>query len=374
MTRYSDVQQALKDSPKTWLVTGVAGFIGSHLATSLLKLGQRVVGLDNYATGHRHNVDVVRDVAAATNTRFSFVRGDIRDLVDCQRAAEGVDFVLHEAALGSVPRSLADPITTNAANIDGFVNMLVAARDAGVTRFVYAACSSTYGDHEALPKVEDTIGRPLSPYAVTKYVNELYADVFARAYGMQCIGLRYFNVFGPRQDPQGAYAAVIPRWFHALLAGEACAINGDGSTSRDFCFIDNVVQANILAATATVEEASSEVYNIAVGDRTSLTQLYTLMRDNVAKAHPEVAGREPTYRDFRDGDVRHSQASIDKARKDLGYEPAVKIAQGLQITADWFLAQHAATAGSSVVEALPSATPPSDTSSSTSTKAKTETP
>lgn len=341
MSRFNDLQTTLKSHPKAWLVTGVAGFIGSHLAIALLQLGQKVVGLDNYATGHRHNVDAVRDIAAATNTRFQFVRGDIRDLVDCKRAAEGVDYVLHEAALGSVPRSLADPITTNAANIDGFVNMLVAARDAGVKRVVYAASSSTYGDHEALPKVEDTIGRPLSPYAVTKYVNELYADVFARAYGLHSIGLRYFNVFGPRQDPQGAYAAVIPRWYQALLKGETCAINGDGSTSRDFCYIDNVVQANLLAATAEPVDAMHEVFNVAVGDRTTLKQLYALMRDNVAREHPEVAGREPEYRDFRDGDVRHSQASIDKARKRLGYAPAVNITAGLEKTAAWFLKQHA---------------------------------
>ncbi|MEQ8516361.1 MAG: NAD-dependent epimerase/dehydratase family protein [Chromatocurvus sp.] len=340
MTRYSHVQQSLKNNPKTWLVTGAAGLIGSHLDIALLNLGQRVVGLDNYATGHRHNVDVVRDIAAATNTRFSFIKGDIRELVDCKRAAEGVDFVLHQAALGSVPRSLADPITTNAANIDGFLNMLVAARDARVRRFVYAASSSTYGDHEALPKTEDTIGSPLSPYAVTKYVNELYADVFARSYGTQSIGLRYFNVFGPRQDPQGAYAAVIPRWFHALLGGDACVINGDGSTSRDFCFIDNVVQANLLAATTDREDAINQVYNVAVGDRTTLSELHTLIRDNVAREYPEVANREPEFRDFRDGDVRHSQASIDKARERLGYEPAVKVVEGLALTADWFLAQH----------------------------------
>lgn len=341
MTHYQVVQNALRDDPRTWLVTGAAGFIGSHLAIALLNLGQKVVGLDNYATGYRHNVDVVRDVAAATNTRFQFVKGDIRDLVDCQRAVDGADYVLHEAALGSVPRSLSDPITTNAANIDGFVNMLVAARDAGVKRFVYAASSSTYGDHEALPKVEGTIGRPLSPYAVTKYVNELYADVFARAYGLPCIGLRYFNVFGPRQDPQGAYAAVIPRWFHALLKGDACVINGDGSTSRDFCYIDNVVQANLLAATTIREDAINEIYNVAVGDRTTLSELYALMRDRIAGTFPEVAGREPEYRDFRAGDVRHSQASIDKARTRLGYEPAVDITLGLAKTSDWFLRQQA---------------------------------
>lgn len=357
MSRFNDLQQTLKSHPKTWLVTGVAGFIGSHLAIALLELGQKVVGLDNYATGHRHNVDAVRNTAAAANTRFQFIKGDIRDLVDCKRAAEGVDYVLHEAALGSVPRSLADPITTNAANIDGFVNMLVASRDAGVERFVYAASSSTYGDHEALPKVEGTIGRPLSPYAVTKYVNELYADVFARAYGLQSIGLRYFNVFGPRQDPQGAYAAVIPRWYQALLKGEACAINGDGSTSRDFCYIDNVVQANLLAATTEQEDAINEVFNVAVGDRTTLKQLYVLMRDNIAREHPEVAAREPEYREFRDGDVRHSQASIDKARKRLDYAPAVNITAGLEKTAAWFLKQHA-----------------DNSSPATSTSAKTETP
>src|SRR6056297_2768404 len=315
MTRYSDAQQALRDSPKTWLVTGVAGFIGSHLAIALLQLGQRVVGLDNYATGHRHNVDAVRDVAAATNARFSFIKGDIRELVDCKRAAEGVDYVLHEAALGSVPRSLADPITTNAANIDGFLNMLVAARDAGVKRFVYAASSSTYGDHEALPKVEDTIGQPLSPYAVTKYVNELYADVFDRAYGMQSIGLRYFNVFGPRQDPAGAYAAVIPRWFGALLRGEACHLHGDGETSRDFCFIDNVVQANLLAATVEDDAAVNEVYNVAVGGRTTLNELYAGIRDRLAEQRPELASARVSHGAFRPGDVRHSQADIGKAQR-----------------------------------------------------------
>jgi UDP-N-acetylglucosamine 4-epimerase len=337
MSRYTELQQHLREQPATWLVTGAAGFIGSHLAMALLDLGQRVVGLDNYATGYRANVDAIRDRAAATRARFDFIKGDIRERVDCRRAAEGVDYVLHEAALGSVPRSLADPITTNEANIDGFLNMLVAARDAGVKRFVYAASSSTYGDHEALPKEEDTIGRPLSPYAVTKYVNELYADVFARAYGLQSIGLRYFNVFGPRQDPKGAYAAVIPRWIHALLAGERCAINGDGESSRDFCYIDNVVQANLLAATTDNAEAVNTVYNVAVGDRTTLNALYRLIRDNIAREHPEVAAREPGYRDFREGDVRHSQASIERARSRLGYAPGVDISAGLEQTVAWFL-------------------------------------
>ena len=341
MTRYEQVKQALRENPKTWLVTGIAGFIGSHLGCQLLSLGQKVVGLDNYATGSRENVDAVRDVLRMASARnFTFVRGDIRELVDCKRATEGVDYVLHQAALGSVPRSLDDPLTTNAANIGGFLNMLVAARDAGVQRFVYAASSSTYGDHEALPKVEDTIGRPLSPYAVTKYVNELYADVFDRAYGMQSIGLRYFNVFGPRQDPQGAYAAVIPRWFGELLQGGDCHINGDGETSRDFCYVDNVVQANLLAATVEDADAINQVYNVAVGGRTSLNALYEGIRDRLAKERPELAVASAVHGGFREGDVRHSQADIGKARRLLGYAPTHDVEAGLTETAQWFLARH----------------------------------
>lgn len=341
MTRYNKVQQALRDDPKTWLVTGIAGFIGSHLGCQLLSLGQKVIGLDNYATGSRANVDAVRDVLRlASANNFTFVRGDIRELVDCKRATEGVDYVLHQAALGSVPRSLADPLTTNAANIDGFLNMLVASRDAGVKRFVYAASSSTYGDHEALPKVEDTIGQPLSPYAVTKYVNELYADVFDRAYGMQSIGLRYFNVFGPRQDPAGAYAAVIPRWFGELLRGETCHINGDGETSRDFCYIDNVVQANLLAATVEDEAAINQVYNVAVGGRTTLNELYDGIRDRLAAERPALAASRVSRGEFRAGDVRHSQADISKARRLLGYAPTYEAEAGLTATAQWFLARE----------------------------------
>ncbi|MEO7233390.1 MAG: NAD-dependent epimerase/dehydratase family protein, partial [Polaromonas sp.] len=279
LTAFEQVQASLAANSRTWLITGVAGFIGSNLLETLLKLGQRVVGLDNFATGHQRNLDEVQTlVSPAQWTRFSFIHGDIRTLEDCQRACEGVDYVLHQAALGSVPRSLADPITTNATNISGFLNMLVAARDAKVKSFTHAASSSTYGDHPGLPKVEDAIGKPLSPYAVTKYVNELYADVFARCYGFNTIGLRYFNVFGPRQDPEGAYAAVIPKWIASLIKGEPVYINGDGETSRDFCFIANVVQANLLAATAPVIAGSdpqsmspvNQVYNIAVGDRTTL--------------------------------------------------------------------------------------------------------
>jgi UDP-N-acetylglucosamine 4-epimerase len=274
MTDYQQIQTRLLTEPRTWLVTGVAGFIGSNLLENLLKLGQRVVGLDNFATGHQRNLDEVQSlVSPAQWANFTFIRGDIRELADCRKACEGVDYVLHQAALGSVPRSLEDPILTNSANIAGFLNMLVAARDATVKSFTYAASSSTYGDHPALPKVEDVIGKPLSPYAVTKYVNELYADVFARCYGFNTIGLRYFNVFGPRQDPNGAYAAVIPKWTASLLKGEEVYINGDGETSRDFCFVANAVQANLLAATVENPDARNQVYNVAVGDRTTLNTL-----------------------------------------------------------------------------------------------------
>ena len=338
MTTLETTEGRLRASPATWLVTGAAGFIGSHLCQRLLQLGQRVRALDNFATGHQHNIDALVEEAAGAGT-FEFIEGDIRSLADCRRAVEGAHYVLHEAALGSVPRSLEDPLLTNAANIDGFVNMLVAARDAGVKRFVYAASSSTYGDHPGLPKVEDEIGKPLSPYAVTKYVNELYADVFGRAYGMQTIGLRYFNVFGPRQDPEGAYAAVIPRWFGELTAGQRCQINGDGETSRDFCYIDNVVQANVLAATAESPEAVNQVYNVAFGGRTTLNELYYGIRDLLSARQPELATLEPVYGAFRDGDVRHSQADISKAAQLLGYTPDFDVGEGLARTAAWFMGQ-----------------------------------
>jgi UDP-N-acetylglucosamine 4-epimerase len=331
-------KQLLKATPKRWLVTGVAGFIGSNLLEELLKLNQAVVGLDNFSTGHRHNLEDVRKVVGEEAWgRFTFIEGDIRNLANCNRACEGVDYVLHQAALGSVPRSMSDPITTNQSNIDGFLNMLVAARDAKVKRFVYAASSSTYGDHPGLPKKEDIIGKPLSPYAVTKYVNELYADVFGRCYGLESIGLRYFNVFGRRQDPAGAYAAVIPKWIGELLEGKSPTINGDGETSRDFCYIDNTIQVNLLAATTENKEAVNQVYNVAVGGRTSLNELFRLIRDILGKVKPQVKDIEAIYRDFRPGDVRHSQADIEKARQLLGYEPIYGVSQGMTETVKWFL-------------------------------------
>jgi UDP-N-acetylglucosamine 4-epimerase len=338
MSVEATIEEMLLAKPSRWLVTGAAGFIGSHLVERLLRLGQTVVGLDNFSTGHHSNLlDIESRVAAGQWEKFSFIEGDICHLDDCHLAAESVDYVLHQAALGSVPRSIADPIATNQANVDGFLNMLVASRDARVKRFVYAASSSTYGDHPGLPKVEEQIGKPLSPYAVTKYVNELYADVFYTTYGLQTIGLRYFNVFGPRQDPQGAYAAVIPRWFEELLEGKQSQINGDGETSRDFCYIENTVQANILAATTHNESAINQIYNVAVGDRTSLNQLFFGIRELIATAVPQVTNMEPAYGDFRAGDVRHSQADISKAEKMLGYSPKFTALQGLALTADWFL-------------------------------------
>jgi len=337
VNKFQEVQKHLAQHSYHWLVTGAAGFIGSNLVEALLKLNQRVTGLDNFATGHRHNLEQVKDaVTEGAWMKFNFIEGDIRNRADCVRACEGVDFVLHQAALGSVSRSIDDPLTTNAVNIDGFLNMLVAARDAGARRFVYAASSSTYGDHPGLPKIEDRIGKPLSPYAVTKYVNELYADVFARTYGMEAIGLRYFNVFGPRQDPHGAYAAVIPQWVSALIRNQPLRINGDGETSRDFCYVENVVQANILAATAD-REAANQVYNIALGDRTSLNELYAMMRALLAERFAHVAGHQPQYGEFRRGDVRHSQADIGKAASLLGYQPTHRIGEGLKQAMDWYV-------------------------------------
>lgn len=333
--RYESIQQDLRQTPRKWLVTGCAGFIGSNLLETLLKLDQTVVGLDNFATGHQHNLDEVRNsVEPAQWERFTFIEGDIRDLQTCQQATQGVDYVLHQAALGSVPRSLNDPITTNAVNISGFLNMLVAARDAEVKTFVYAASSSTYGDHPALPKVEDTIGNPLSPYAVTKYVNELYADVFERSYGFRSVGLRYFNVFGKRQDPDGAYAAVIPKWTSAMIRGDDVQINGDGETSRDFCFVDNAVQANLLAALAS-DEGINQVYNVAYSGRTTLNQLYDFLAKTLAEQGVQY-DKKPVYADFRAGDVRHSQADIGKAGKLLGYQPAFDIQRGLQTAMPWY--------------------------------------
>jgi UDP-N-acetylglucosamine 4-epimerase len=337
--RLDSVLQDLKAEPKVWLVTGCAGFIGSNLTQALLQAGQKVVGLDSFATGFQANLDDVKAVVGPEAwSRFTFHEGDIRNLEDCQKACTGVDYVLHQAALGSVPRSIKDPIATNQANIDGFLHMLVASRDQGVKRFVYAASSSTYGDHPALPKKEENIGNPLSPYAVTKLVNELYARVFAATYGLECIGLRYFNVFGRRQNPNGAYAAVIPLWISALMHGKDVFINGDGETSRDFCYVDNVIQANILAATTTNPEAVNQVYNVAFGGRSTLNQLYGWLREKLAAHDPAIAKAEVIYRPFRDGDVRHSQADISKAATRLGYEPQFDIQRGLDQALAWYRA------------------------------------
>ena len=334
--RFAQVCAALSQSPKTWLITGVAGFIGSNLLEALLLLNQNVVGLDNFATGFQHNLDEVQALVSAEQWQgFQFIEGDIRNLDDCNIACAGVDYVLHQAALGSVPRSIADPIATNHTNISGYLNMLVAARDAEVSSFTYAASSSTYGDHPALPKVEDNIGNPLSPYAVTKYVNELYADVFARTYGFNTIGLRYFNIFGKRQTPDGAYAAVIPKWTAAMITGDDVFINGDGDTSRDFNFIENAVQANILAATAT-DDAKNQVYNVAVGGRTTLNTLFEALKDNLSSNGVSYR-KAPVYRDFRAGDVRHSQADITKIQTRLGYDPQFNIIQGIAKAMPWYV-------------------------------------
>ena len=338
MAAFDALKKTLQAAPQTWLVTGVAGFIGSNLAEALLLLDQRVVGLDNLATGHEKNLAQVQaSVGPERWARFSFTRGDICDLDTCHAVCKGADYVLHQAALGSVPRSLEDPLTTHAANNTGFLNMLVAARDARVKRFVYAASSSTYGDHPGLPKVEDVIGKPLSPYAVTKLVNELYADVFGRCYGMESIGLRYFNIFGRRQDPDGAYAAVVPKWVASMIHNEPVYINGDGETSRDFCYIDNVIQANLLAATSQHADAANQVYNVAVGDRTTLNQLFESIRVLLAPRFAHLVDAQPHYRDFRAGDVRHSLADIAKARTRLGYEPTHRIGEGLAEAMDWYV-------------------------------------
>jgi UDP-N-acetylglucosamine 4-epimerase len=337
MNAYETLKLNLRSKQHTWLITGVAGFIGSNLLEALLQLNQKVVGLDNFATGYKRNLDEVQSIVTPAQWQnFKFMHADICNLADCQKSCSGVDYVLHQAALGSVPRSVQDPITTNASNVTGFLNMLVASRDAKVKRFVYAASSSTYGDHPGLPKVEDQIGKPLSPYAVTKYVNELYANMFGKTYGLESVGLRYFNVFGPRQDPYGAYAAVIPKWIASMIKGEAVYINGDGETSRDFCYIANVVQANLLAACAQDAQTVNQVYNIAVGDRTTLYQLYEQLNLNLLPNYPHLEGVQPVYRDFRAGDVRHSLADISKAANFLGYLPTHSIGEGLKVAMDWY--------------------------------------
>jgi UDP-N-acetylglucosamine 4-epimerase len=335
---YAQLRADLAGSSRKWLVTGAAGFIGSNLLQTLLDLDQHVVGLDNFATGHAANLqEVERRVTPAQWCRFQFIEGDIRDPNSCRRACDGVELVLHQAALGSVPRSIQDPITTNSVNIGGFLEMLMAARSAGAKRFVYAASSSTYGDHPGLPKIEAVIGKPLSPYAITKFANELYADVFAGTYGFPSIGLRYFNVFGARQDPNGAYAAVIPKWIASMIHNEPVYINGDGETSRDFCYVANAVQANLLAATTTDAAAVNQVYNVAVGQRTSLNELFQRVRGLLTPHFAHLAAFAPVYRDFRAGDVRHSLADINKAQRLLGYEPSHTVGDGLSEAMEWYL-------------------------------------
>ena len=338
MSAYSELTKSMTAEPSRWLITGVAGFIGSNLLENLLKLGQTVVGLDNFMTGYQKNLDMVRDIVGPEAwSRFTFIEGDIRDIETCHAACQGVQHVLHEAALGSVPRSIDDPLLSNSCNITGYLHMLVAARDAGVKSFVYAASSSTYGDSPELPKVEDKIGSPLSPYAVTKYVDELYADVFNRCYGFSSVGLRYFNVFGQRQDPYGAYAAVIPQWFASLIKQETVFVNGDGETSRDFCYIDNVVQANLLASFAQ-GDATNKIYNVAFGQRTTLNELFGLIKEEVARHKPDVMGAQCVHRDYRAGDVRHSLADISRAHNLLGYDPQFDVRQGLRLAGDWYAA------------------------------------
>ncbi|OUR98829.1 LPS biosynthesis protein WbpP [Halobacteriovorax marinus] len=334
--RFDELKEQMFSTPETWLLTGCAGFIGSNLLQFLLLHNQKVIGLDNFSTGKISNLEEVKNyVSIGQWENFNLIKGDIRSEETCKLALKGVDRVLHQAALGSVPRSLKDPLTTNQVNITGFLNMLNSSKDQQVKSFVYAASSSTYGDHPGLPKIEDKIGKPLSPYAVTKFVNEIYADVYQKSYGFSATGLRYFNVFGSRQDPDGAYAAVIPKWVSAIIGGEDIFINGDGETSRDFCYIENVVQANILASFAS-EDAKGEVYNVALGDRTTLNQLFQMLTE-ILKKHNVGYPKDIIFRDFRAGDVKHSQADISKAKNLLGYSPLFKIKEGLEQSMEWYL-------------------------------------
>jgi UDP-N-acetylglucosamine/UDP-N-acetylgalactosamine 4-epimerase len=337
--KYEETQEHIRSRPRAWLVTGAAGFIGSHLVENLLRLDQTVIGLDNFSTGHRSNLtQVMKSVGAHRWRSFNFIEGDIRSLDKCRQACRTVDVVLHQAALGSVPRSIEDPIGANENNVAGLLNMLVAAHGAGVSRFVYAGSSAIYGDDPSQPKVETHIGRPLSPYALTKYVNELYAEVFTRCYGFESIGLRYFNVFGPRQDPNGTYAAVIPAWIASMIRNEPVFINGDGETTRDFCYVDNVVQANVLAGTTEDAAALNQVYNVALGERTSLNELFATLRSLLELRHARLRSITPTYREFRHGDPRSSQADIEKVRRLLGYQPALGVREGLARSIEWYVA------------------------------------
>lgn len=334
---YEEVKKKIIETPSVWLVTGVAGFIGSNLLEVLLNLDQKVVGLDNFITGHQHNLDEVRQIVGEEKWKnFRFIEGDIVDLDTCHMACSGVTYVLHQAAVGSVPRSIKDPLLYHRNNDTGFVNMLIAARDANVKRFVFASSSSTYGDEPTLPKIEHKTGKTLSPYAATKYINEIYADVFARCYGLQYVGLRYFNVFGKRQDPNGAYAAVIPKWITQMIKDEPVVVNGDGETSRDFCYIENNIQANLLAATTENPEAVNQVYNVAVGERTTLNELFKILKKELGSVSGISKEGELVYQDFREGDIPHSLADITKARMLLGYEPVCRVHDGLCFAMNWY--------------------------------------
>lgn len=342
MNNYEEIQKKLKKKKHIWLITGVAGFIGSNLLEKLLILNQKVVGLDNFETGFQKNIDQAIDYASKAvgkdlSKNFIMFNNDIQDLDICKEACKDVNYVLHQAALGSVPRSIADPIKTNNTNINGFLNMLVASKQANVKQFVYAASSSTYGDSPDLPKIEDRIGNPLSTYAVTKLTNELYAGVFSKNYGFRSVGLRYFNVFGKRQNPNGSYAAVIPKWISSILKEEKVYIYGDGETSRDFCYIDNVIQMNLLAAMLNTENVNNQIYNVALNDRTSLNQLYELIQKITLKFKKNIKLKKPIYKDFRIGDVKHSQADIQKATVLLGYDPKYKINDGLNEAMEWYI-------------------------------------
>jgi len=338
MELFQTLLKRFETQQKRWLITGCAGFIGSNLMEFLLKHNQKVVGVDNFSTGYQHNIDeVLQSVGNKNAMNFTLIEGDIADLETCTKACKGVDIVLHQAALGSVPRSIDDPITSNRSNVTGFLNMLTAAKDAGIKRFVYASSSSVYGDSKALPKVEERVGDLLSPYAVMKYTNEIYAQVFQKTYGMETIGLRYFNVFGRRQDPHGAYAAVIPKWVSSLLEGEEVYINGDGETSRDFTYIDNVIQMNLLAGTTENEKAFGEVFNVAVGGRNTLNELYELINKELKRYLPTFKEQKAIYRDFRAGDIRHSNADIAKAKAIVGYNPTHTIYEGMEEAIEWYI-------------------------------------
>ncbi len=342
MNRYTEIQQYLFENQRTWLVTGVAGFIGSNLLEKLLMLNQKVIGVDNFITGFKSNIkeaikDAENELGRSLNKNFSFIDGDITDLETCDKACDGVDYILHQAALGSVPRSINDPISSSHVNVRGFLNIIEASKKAEVKRLVYASSSSVYGDNPNLPKIEDSIGNPLSPYALTKLINELYAKVYLNNYNFESIGLRYFNIFGKRQDPMGSYAAVIPKWAYKIIKNQKVFINGDGKTSRDFCYVENAVQMNILAATSNNKEAVNQVYNVALNDRTSLYELYNMIEERLINKDLGLTKKPPIYRDFREGDVRHSEANISKSKELLGYSPKYNISKGLDAYLDWFV-------------------------------------